>query len=161
MSCSKTTGHPNSWHLTLRAALLAAALLLHATTASAQDGVLIIVGKQQTASALSIKELRAIFTMRLREWPGSRIPIKVFVLRQDNAVHARFSKDLLNAYPHQLQAGWDRLVYSGTGEAPKAVDSEAQMLEAIANTPGAIGYLSPTYLQEGNRHDSVKAISVQ
>ena len=123
--------------------------------ASAGPAIHVIANNTQDSNSLSIKELRAIFTMRLHEWPNHQ-PIKVFVLQQDNPVHIQFCKDILNAYPHQLQAGWDRLVYSGTGKAPDVVDSEQQMLELIARTPGAIGYT-----QEVKADGNIKIINVQ
>ncbi len=96
-----------------------------------------------------------MFTMRLREWPGQQ-PVRVFVLKQDNATHITFCKDILNVYPHQLQAGWDRLVYSGTGTAPETLQNEQEMLEAVARTPGAIGYI-----KEGTPHENVSIVTVQ
>jgi hypothetical protein len=40
-----------------------------------------------------------------------------------------------------MRSAWDRLVYSGTGQAPLEVSSEEEMRAKIASTPGAIGYL--------------------
>ena len=39
-------------------------------------------------------------------------------------------------------SAWDRLVFSGTGQAPDTVTSTEEMLARVASTPGAIGYLS-------------------
>ncbi|PSJ15922.1 hypothetical protein C7H79_16365, partial [Nitrosomonas supralitoralis] len=44
-------------------------------------------------------------------------------------------------FPYQLRSTWDRLVYSGTGQAPITVNSAEEMLARVANTPGSIGYL--------------------
>ena len=136
---------------------MATALWLLAFSAGAQadDGIHVIANSQQPVNSLNLKELRAMFLMRLREWPDHR-PVSVFVLRQEDPVHIQFCKDLLSVYPHQLQAGWDRLVYSGTGAAPVILESEQQMLDTIANTPGSIGYI-----QEDKPHANVKTITVQ
>jgi len=99
--------------------------------------------------------LRAIFGMRLRAWPNNEA-IRVFVLDDDNQAHARFAKKNLSIYPHQLRRAWDRLVYSGTGQAPIEVDSEEEMREAVASTPGAIGYLSREQVD-----DSVRVLEVR
>lgn len=90
---------------------------------------------------LTRQGVRAIFSMRLRSWAdGSNI--QVFVLSDQAALHKDFAKSILGVFPHQLRRGWDRLVYSGTGQAPIEVTSLAQMKQKIAATPGAIGYLS-------------------
>lgn len=78
--------------------------------------------------------------MRLRNW-SDNTPITVFVLRNDDPVHTAFTKEVLNMFPHQLQRSWDRLVYSGTGQAPIVVNTLQEMADRVAATPGAVGYL--------------------
>lgn len=97
--------------------------------------------------------LRAIFGMRLRKWEDG-LPIRVFVMPDEHPLHIEFSKNILQVFPYQLRAAWDRLVFSGTGEAPIVVKSEQQMRVIVGSTPGAIGYLSRSMIDE-----SVKAIS--
>lgn len=91
--------------------------------------------------------LGAIFGMRLRRWEdGSQI--KVFVLPDRHPLHIAFSKNILHVFPYQLRNAWDRLVFSGTGEEPTRVLSEQQMLIRVSSTPGAIGYLSRSMIDE-------------
>ena len=91
--------------------------------------------------------LRAIFSMRLRTWQNGT-SIRVFVLPDDHKLHAVFSKEKLNLSPYQLRQSWDRLVFSGTGQAPTTVSSSEEMLDRIMNTPGSIGYLETTYVND-------------
>lgn len=95
---------------------------------------------QSLDNVLSESGLRAIFGMRLRTWPDGS-PIRVYVLPDRHPLHAQFCKRLLGVFPHQMRSAWDRLVYSGTGQAPLEVSSEEEMRAKIASTPGAIGYL--------------------
>jgi ABC-type phosphate transport system substrate-binding protein len=90
---------------------------------------------------LSKSSLRAIFGMRLHEWSDGTA-IRVYVMPDDSPIHAAFSKEKLNVFPYQLRAAWDRLVFSGTGQAPNTVSSPEEMLAKVASTPGAIGYLT-------------------
>ena len=80
--------------------------------------------------------LRAIFGMRLRAWADGT-PIRVYVLPDDNAVHVAFSKELLGVFPHQFRTAWDRLVFSGTGQAPLQVGNKEEMRARIAGIDGA------------------------
>lgn len=96
---------------------------------------------------LSVNVLRAIFSMRMRTWSNGDY-IKVFVLPDNNDLHLDFTKEKLNVFPYQLRSVWDRLVFSGTGQAPITVYSQEEMLSKIANTPGAIGYLTTTYIND-------------
>lgn len=85
--------------------------------------------------------------MRLRNW-SDNTPITVFVLRNDDPLHTAFTKEVLNMFPHQLQRAWDRLVFSGTGQAPIVVNSMQEMAERVAATPGAVGYLERELIDE-------------
>ena len=89
----------------------------------------------------SLSELRAIFAMRKTLW-SDHSRIRVFVLEDNAAQHRLFTKNRLGMFPHQLRRIWDKLTFSGTGNAPVKVDNMTEMQEKLANTPGAIGYLS-------------------
>lgn len=90
--------------------------------------------------ALSVNSLRSIFSMHLKTWSDGT-KIRVFVLPDDDHLHQSVSKEKLNVFPYQLRSTWDRLVFSGTGQAPIKVNSSEEMLNKVASTPGAIGYL--------------------
>jgi len=88
---------------------------------------------------LPLNKARSIFSMRLHKWPDGS-PIRVYVLPDDNASHRQFVQSVLRMFPHQLRRNWDRYIYTGTGQAPIEVDSEAEMIKQVSLTPGAIGY---------------------
>lgn len=94
-----------------------------------------------TARELSVSTARAMFGMRQTVWPDGT-PVRVFVLPEQNSLHGSFCKEILNLYPYQLSQSWNRLVYSGTGQAPTIVASEQDMLAKVAAIPGAIGYIN-------------------
>ncbi len=100
----------------------------------------IVVNRSVTVNQLSHVELQAIFTMRLRVWPDG-MPIRVFVLGDNAPEQIEFSKKLLDIFPYQLRRYWDRMVFSGTGQAPIELSSPEEMYSRVASTPGAIGYL--------------------
>jgi hypothetical protein len=77
--------------------------------------------------------------MRQTQWQdGQRIT--VFVLPRHHVLHLQFSKERLEMYPYQLDRIWNKLTYSGLGVAPVLVISPAALIDAVRNTPGAIGY---------------------
>jgi ABC-type phosphate transport system substrate-binding protein len=121
----------------LRPLFLGATLFLNPDITQAVE---IIVNNSVPAVRYSLDEVRAIFIMRLTQWPNGN-PIQVFVLPDGHPVHKSFAKNKLNMFPHQLRSAWNRLVYSGTGVAPTQVLSQEAMLQAISNTPNSIGYL--------------------
>jgi hypothetical protein len=90
--------------------------------------------------SMTRNEARLYFTMRLKNWPNETL-VKVFVLQDSDPVHRRFVNQILELYPYQLRRVWDRHLFSGTGQAPIKVASEEEMLDRVAKTPGALGYV--------------------
>lgn len=140
----------------LRHALLLALLgLLGLPAAVASDSTVLVAHPDVQTPRLTRDTTRAIFAMRQRTWPDGQA-VRVYVLSNDNPVHRSFVKERLAVYPHQLQLAWDRMVFSGTGQAPTKVFSQVEMRERIASTPGALGYLEREYLD-----DSVIVITME
>lgn len=110
----------------------------------------VIVNKSVPSAKYSVGDIRAIFIMQKRLWPDNR-QIKVYTLPDSNPLHKEFVKSNLHMLPHQIRRIWDRMTYSGTGNAPIQLDSEQEMIDKIANTPGSIGYLSITPNNENIR----------
>lgn len=125
-------------HILLTALLLG---MLSAIGIARADGHFeVVTHSTVNTRSLSSNSLRAIFGMRQQVWPDGT-PIRVFVLADDSPLHNTFAKEKLNAFPYQLRQAWDRLVFSGTGQAPIRVSSSEEMFDRVASTPGAIGYL--------------------
>ncbi len=101
----------------------------------------IIVNPDVGVVAIDRNRARLIFSMRVNQW-GDKQPVTVFVLPDDASLHQVFAKSALGLYPYQLRRTWDRLVFSGTGQAPVQVASEQEMIERVRQTAGAIGYIS-------------------
>jgi ABC-type phosphate transport system substrate-binding protein len=117
--------------------------------------IAVLVNQSVDINTLSPAQLRMIFAGRTQFWPdGSRI--RVFVLPPQSDTHQQFCRHLLNIYPYQLERIWQRVVYSGQGEAPKTVDTAQALQAIIAQTPGAIGYL-PEPVQTNN---NIRVITV-
>ena len=107
---------------------------------SQQNHIQIITHPSVNAAALDKDQVRRIFTMYQTNWSDSQ-PIVVYVLAQKNTAHQLFSREVLGLFPYQLERIWNKLVYSGLGEAPIKVNSEQEMLEKIQQQPGSIGYI--------------------
>lgn len=131
--------------------LLITLALMATAAASAQPGgdtnVVVIGHAGGDVERLPRHTVRALFAMRQRAWPDGQAA-RVFVLPNDDPVHARFAKKQLEVFPHQLQLSWDRLVFSGTGRAPGRVDSQQEMLEQVATTPGSLGYVQRDHVDD-------------
>jgi hypothetical protein len=121
----------------LRASLFATWMLLLGGSAAAQQ---VVANHAADIRQLDLHTLRAIFGMRLTEWPNGK-RITVYVMDPDSPLHNRFAKRQLQLFPYQLTQAWDRLVFSGTGQSPIKVGSSVEMRRRLLATPGSIGYL--------------------
>ncbi|MGH8658110.1 MAG: substrate-binding domain-containing protein [Gammaproteobacteria bacterium] len=136
--------------------------------ANSEEVVVVVNPATPVGESIARNTLSAIFGMRLRTWEDGT-PIRVYVLPDNHALHGMFCKQILGVFPHQYRSAWDRLVYSGTGqaplevaseeemrarvagtrgEAPVVVVSEEEMRTRVAGTSGAIGYLSRKMIDE-------------
>jgi len=102
--------------------------------------VLIVVNKGAAVSKISAAQLRDIFTgatSRLDD--GTRA---VPVLLKGGPAHEVFLRKHVGEQPEEFRTRWRKAVFTGQGSMPKEFDSEAALLEYVARTPGAIGYVS-------------------
>lgn len=133
------------------ALLLAVSLYATSSLAGANEPAMIVItAPSSSENTIPRSTLRAIFGMRLHKWPDGT-PVKVYVFSDDASAHAAFSKEVLQVFPHQLRQAWDRLVFSGLGQYPEQVSSAQEMLDKVASTPGAIGYLRANEVNQNVR----------
>lgn len=116
-------------------------------TAPSLAAVQLVVNPSVPASTLTPSTVRALFNMRLLQWPDGT-PVRVFVLKDKDPLHKAFSKNFLQVFPYQLRRSWDRRIFSGIGQAPQQVNDIHEMHTRVADTPGAIGYLPEDRIDE-------------
>lgn len=123
--------------------------------AGAAQAVDVIVNPGVSVSAVSASTARAIFAMKLSQWPDGK-PVRVFVLGDDTLGHQSLCKQVLDLYPYQIREAWNRLIYTGIGQAPATVSTEEEMLRKVASTPGAIGYV-----MKAEKNETIRALAIR
>jgi len=143
--------------IVLNKAFVALLLLLLFSTMilSNSHAMAIIVNESVSSPPTSTKELRNIYTLQTLYWANGK-KIQVFVYHDDNPIHQEFAKTITQIFPHQYRRIWDRVTFSGTGVAPKMVESKDEMLEKISQTENSIGYIDTI-----TEYNNIKIISPQ
>ncbi|MDO9225623.1 MAG: hypothetical protein Q8M09_06030 [Pseudomonadota bacterium] len=118
-------------------------------------GVEVIVHPGVSTTEVTRPLARLIFGAKVTRWDDGAA-IRVFVLPDESPLHHELSKSILNLYPYQLRAAWDRIIYTGIGLAPIQVANEAEMRRQVASVPGAIGYIGKVFT-----YDKVRALPVR
>jgi len=109
------------------------------SAASAQD-VILVANKSVRITEIRDADLRAIFTgEKTRFADGSHaVPVTL----KGGPAHEVFLRNHLGENPEEFRARWRQAVFTGQGAMPRAFDSEAALIEYVAVTSGALGYVS-------------------
>ena len=132
--------------------LVVAAGAIFTTSAHAQ--VVVIANPSVKAADVSKSDLRDVFSgaaSSLKD--GSHVTP---VLLKQGAAHDEFLSSYVGKNDTAFRASWRSLVFSGQATMPKSLDSEAAVVDFVAHTPGAIGYVS-----KATAHEGVKVLAVR
>lgn len=113
-------------------------ILLTGLTAQAGDPI-VIANKNVPVSSLTRAEAQNIFLGKNVMWPGGK-KISIAVLKE-GAVHESFLKDVLAKNASQFDITWKQAIFTGKGRPPKTVGTEAEMVQFVSSTDGAVGYI--------------------
>lgn len=128
-------------------------LVLSVSAAKAQEAV-IVANPSVKAADVSSDDLRDVFT-------GAKSSLKdgshvTPVTLKAGASHEAFLKKYVGKSDSAFRAGWRSLVFTGQAAMPKTFDTEAALVDYVAATPGAIGYVG-----KDAANDKVKTLEVK
>jgi hypothetical protein len=123
-----------------RAVFVVTALLgLAAASPAAAAEFKLVANPSVKASKISTDDLKSVFLATKTALPdGSQVEP---VLVKTGAAHEAFLKDL-GKTDSALSTYYRSLVFTGKGLMPKICASEAEVIDYVAKTKGAIGYVS-------------------
>jgi len=108
--------------------------------AASSGEVVLIANPSVAAVSLSRTNLFNIFLGPPAVWPDG-IPVVPVDFSGSAALKDEFYQRFLERSLAQVRTVRARLIFSGSGFPPREVDSVAEMLQRVATTPGAIGYV--------------------
>ena len=114
----------------------------------------VIANGSMATNSVSADDLKAVFLQEKSSLSdGSRV---VPVLAKGGPAHETFVKQYLGKTEDALMTYYRSLVFTGKGLMPKALASDAEVLNYVAKTKGAIGYISSSAGNEGVKILEVK-----
>lgn len=84
-------------------------------------------------------KLKNIYTLKTQKWTDGT-KIIVFDSKESGTSEKVYKE--IGKSGSQLNKEWLRAQLTGEGKAPKKLKSDKEILEKVASTPGAIGYVS-------------------
>ena len=127
-------------------------LSLAIASTSAFADVVVVVHKNN-ANSLAKSDISRIFLGKTKKYAdGSKItPV---YLAEGNATRTTFEKNALKKSSSQVKAFWSKQLFSGKGNPPKTLTSDADVLNLVGTDAGGIGYIDAKSV-----NDSVKVIA--
>lgn len=137
-----------------KTSILTLALLLTIVMTAQAGSLTVIANKGVSVSSLSRGDVQNIFLGKTVLWPDGK-KMNPAVLKS-GAAHESFLNDLLGKNAGQFDTFWKQAVFTGKGRPPKAVGSEAEMVQYVGATDGAVGYINAD-----TAHAEVKVITIK
>ncbi len=122
-------------------------------TDAARAEVVIIANTSVEVNGITKEKLKKIYTGQQVRWSNGQ-PIKP-VLLVEGEVHKDFVQRYIDKTPNQFQNYWRKMIFTGQGIKPKTFASEQDLVNYVAETAGAIGYVSAS-----NRAAKTKTLDV-
>ncbi|MDQ1351380.1 MAG: hypothetical protein QG657_1682 [Acidobacteriota bacterium] len=102
--------------------------------------VFIISNPDIRISSLNNTDVKEIFTGKKTRWEGNE-KISIATL-YNSEVHRKFLEQFVKKTPFQFKNYWRSKVFTGEGMLPKTFQNEESLIEFVAATRGAVGYIS-------------------
>jgi hypothetical protein len=119
--------------------LLLCLLLLPVLSQAANEAMAVIVAPGH-GKVLKKEDLALVFKRKKLFW-GEGAKIQPVNLPASNPLRRTFSQAALGATPEELEKYWNGMYFQGVSP-PFVLGSEEAVLRFVAETPGAVGYVS-------------------
>lgn len=104
-------------------------------------------------SAISQTDISRIFLGKNKKFASGE-SIAAVNLKSGNATRSEFEQKVLGKSSKQVKAYWSKLIFSGKAKPLKELDSDQSVIDFVASTPNAIGYIDAAKVSS-----SVKVVS--
>jgi ABC-type phosphate transport system substrate-binding protein len=100
----------------------------------------VMIGHKAITDGLTRDSVKQIFLGRLTRWKDDT---KItFVLLNEPKIYEAFLKAHVDKTIYQYTNYWKKQVFTGKGRMPKTFDTSAELIEFVAATEGAIGFVT-------------------
>ncbi len=118
-------------------AIFAGLLFAFSNTASAD--VIIIINNNSPDNNLSKNDIKKIYSGHMTKWSNNDTIILTVLPKAE--FHKKFLREFVKKTPSQFNATWKKMVFTGKGRPPKSFKTIEAMVNYVAETDGAIGYV--------------------
>lgn len=121
---------------------------------NAQADIYIIANRSVPVDEIRVQEIKEIFLGLNTTW-NDKLLIKPMVLSLD-PMYSEFLEKYAKKSKSQYKYWWRNMVFTGRGLLPKYRKTEENIIQIVAKTEGAIGFVSSAI-----NNENVKTLSVK
>ncbi len=136
---------------TRQAVAAVTSLLFLVTAGQVYADVAVVANKAVSVDSITGNEAKKLWLGKSKSLGGASV--KLADLVPGDPSRDQFYSTVVKKSEKKLKAYWAKIVFSGKGIPPKAFDSDAEVVDWVAKTPGAIGYVD-----SAAANDSVKVL---
>jgi ABC-type phosphate transport system substrate-binding protein len=129
---------------------LTLALILSMIAASAHAEVVVIVSAQSPVTSLTAEQTARIFLGKASTFPDDGVAYPIDQAEGSVARNEFYAK-VVHKNPTQLSAYWARVIFTGNGQPPVALEGNLTVRSVVAKNRNAIGYIDKRYLNRSVR----------
>lgn len=111
-----------------------------------------VITNPGNGASLTEKQISKIFLGKAKKFPGGVEAVPVDQA-EGSAARTEFHENVTHKSSSQLKSYWSRIVFTGKGQPPKEVGSDAEVVSLVSRNPDMIGYVDSSAV-----NDSVKVV---
>ena len=119
-------------------------VILFAATGYSQ--VAVIANKSVSDNSINISKLTDIYFLRVKVWSNGNAIVPL-TIKSENGTVDKFFSSIGKSY-EDMKKIWMKLQLTGEGMAPEALGSEDEIINKVSSTPGAIGFVSASKVND-------------
>jgi ABC-type phosphate transport system substrate-binding protein len=120
------------------------------------DAFVVIVNADNPATSVDKDRLSKMFLKKVKRWEVGEASVETFDQLESKDVREAFTRAVHGKSISAIKSYWQRMIFSGRDVPPDELDSDADVMSAVATVGGGVGYVSPT----AKLVDGVKTIRV-
>ena len=101
--------------------------------------VAVIANKSVPENSITSSKLEDIYTLRAKTWSDGKAIVPFTIKSETEIVDKFFSA--IGKSNSEIKKIWMKIQLTGEGQAPEGLGSEDDVLNKVASTPGAIGFV--------------------
>ena len=114
-------------------------LFLLAEPVACAGELIVIANNSVPVDSLDRTTISNIYMGNKTKWDNGET-IRVVMLKK-GPTHEMFAREIVGTTPAKLKNLWKKAIFGGTGRPPKIFKTDAEVIEYVASTGGAIGYV--------------------